>query len=92
MHWIWVPVGPRRGLKTKCDRGGIGRRAGFRFQWVTPWGFESPRSHEAGGTPSGLFVLFAVSWGELVRRERLHDEVDRGLDECRVVVEVDLSL
>ena len=28
------------------DRGGIGRRAGLRCQWVTPWGFESPRSHE----------------------------------------------
>src|SRR6185312_1535056 len=28
------------------DRGGIGRRAGLRCQWVTPWGFESPRSHQ----------------------------------------------
>jgi hypothetical protein len=32
-------------LAANRDCGGIGRRAGFRFQWVTPWGFESPQSH-----------------------------------------------
>src|SRR6266566_2884899 len=29
----------------KRECGGIGRRAGLRCQWVTPWGFESPHSH-----------------------------------------------
>ena len=28
-----------------CERGGTGRRAGFRSRWGNPWGFESPRSH-----------------------------------------------
>jgi hypothetical protein len=27
------------------ERGGTGRRAGFRSRWGNPWGFESPRSH-----------------------------------------------
>jgi hypothetical protein len=26
-------------------RGGIGRRAGFRYQWRESWGFESLRPH-----------------------------------------------
>src|SRR6266581_4274809 len=30
-------------------RGGIGRRAGFRFQWRKSWGFESLRPHHAEG-------------------------------------------
>jgi hypothetical protein len=30
-----------------CGRGGIGRRAGFRFQWRKSWGFESLRPHHA---------------------------------------------
>ncbi len=33
-------------------RGGTGRRAGFRYQWGNPWGFESLRPHQltrAGG-------------------------------------------
>src|SRR5262245_14165151 len=29
-----------------CGRGGIGRRAGLRCQWVTPWRFESSRPHQ----------------------------------------------
>ena len=29
----------------KCGRGGIGRRAGFRYQWRKSWGFESLRPH-----------------------------------------------
>ena len=29
----------------KCGRGGIGRRAGFRYQWRESWGFESLRPH-----------------------------------------------
>lgn len=33
----------------KCERGGIGRRAGFRFQYRKVWGFESPRSHQPRG-------------------------------------------
>ncbi len=28
-----------------CPGGGIGRRAGFRYQWVTPWRFESSPGH-----------------------------------------------
>ena len=28
-----------------CGRGGIGRRAGFRYQWRKSWGFESLRPH-----------------------------------------------
>jgi catechol 2,3-dioxygenase-like lactoylglutathione lyase family enzyme len=32
------------------ERGGTGRRAGFRSRWGNPWGFESPRSH----TPADL--------------------------------------
>ena len=38
----------RRYLKkqvTMCGRGGIGRRAGFRYQWRKSWGFESLRPH-----------------------------------------------
>ena len=29
------------------ESGGTGRRAGFRFQWGNPWGFESLLSHQA---------------------------------------------
>ena len=29
-----------------CGRGGIGRRAGFRYQWRESWGFESLRPHQ----------------------------------------------
>ena len=40
----WVrPCGARRG------RGGIGRHAGFRFQWRKPWGFKSLRPHHRAG-------------------------------------------
>lgn len=28
------------------ESGGIGRRAGFRFQWGNPWEFESPLSYQ----------------------------------------------
>ena len=31
--------------RTACESGGTGRRAGFRFLWGNPWGFESPLSH-----------------------------------------------
>ena len=31
-----------------CESGGIGRRTGFRFQRGSPWGFESPLSHQQG--------------------------------------------
>src|SRR6185369_2846951 len=33
----------------QCGRGGIGRRAGFRFPWRKSWGFESLRPHHANG-------------------------------------------
>ena len=29
-----------------CACGGIGRRAGFRFQCLLTWGFKSPQAHE----------------------------------------------
>ena len=35
-------------LATARERGGTGRRAGFRTRWGNPWGFESPRSHPPG--------------------------------------------
>ena len=34
---------------TMCGRGGIGRRAGFRYQWRKSWGFESLRPHHLTG-------------------------------------------
>jgi hypothetical protein len=33
-------------MSSRCERGGIGRHAGFRFLCLTAWGFESPRSHQ----------------------------------------------
>ena len=33
-------------FQRKCGRGEIGRRAGFRFLWVTPYGFKSLRPHQ----------------------------------------------
>lgn len=33
--------------RAACGRGEIGRRAGFRFPWACPWGFESPRPHQS---------------------------------------------
>ena len=33
------------------ESGGTGRRTGFRFQRVTPWGFESPLSHHVRRVP-----------------------------------------
>ena len=36
-----------------CPPGGIGRRAGFRFQWLRSWGFKSPGGHSAGGGATG---------------------------------------
>ena len=45
-------IAPHRGAhfhaaltQKHCADGGIGRRAGFRFQWSNPWGFESPPAH-----------------------------------------------
>ena len=37
----------RGGSCSYCESGGTGRRAGFRFQWGNPWGFESPLSHHS---------------------------------------------
>jgi hypothetical protein len=39
------PVGCRAAKILLGERGGTGRRAGFRSRWGNPWGFESPRSH-----------------------------------------------
>ena len=43
----WSQWSKRRKLfdHNMCESGGIGRRAGFRFLWGNPWGFESPLSH-----------------------------------------------
>ncbi len=42
-----IPGSPRAGCRPgKSESGGIGRRAGFRFQWGNPWEFESPLSHQ----------------------------------------------
>ena len=38
-------------LATACERGGTGRRAGFRSRCPRTWGFESPRSHTTARTP-----------------------------------------
>src|SRR5215212_3000211 len=32
----------------RCPGGGIGRRAGFRYQWCKPWRFESSPGHQHG--------------------------------------------
>jgi hypothetical protein len=46
-----TPPHPRRALCPPMpeglarENGGTGRRAGFRFRWGNPWGFESPFSH-----------------------------------------------
>jgi catechol 2,3-dioxygenase-like lactoylglutathione lyase family enzyme len=39
------------------ERGGTGRRAGFRSRWGNPWGFESPRSHTLPTRTSALHLL-----------------------------------
>src|SRR5574337_485173 len=38
-----------------CPGGGIGRRAGFRYQWVTPWRFESSPGHH-----QNLSIKFSI--------------------------------
>ena len=50
-------------------RGGIGRRAALRWQWVTPWGFESLRAHHfekstliTDARPGLAFDLACPSW------------------------------
>lgn len=41
-----TPAGSRAGvLGIVSGRGEIGRRAGFRFRWLCPWGFKSLRPH-----------------------------------------------
>ena len=47
LHGIDMKRRPMSGPATARGRGGIGRRAGFRFQWVTLWGFESLRPHQS---------------------------------------------
>lgn len=37
--------------------GGIGRRAGFRFQYSRVWGFKSPLAHHTHGSQSGVFLM-----------------------------------
>jgi hypothetical protein len=34
-------------VERTSERGGTGRRVGFRSRWPRPWGFESPRSHQS---------------------------------------------
>ena len=40
-----VPCTRRMTQESLCECGGIGRRAGFRYQYLTVWEFESPHSH-----------------------------------------------
>ena len=47
----------RVGKMVKCGRGGIGRRAGFRYQWRKSWGFESLRPHHL---TAKIFAAFAA--------------------------------
>ena len=54
-HVYFAPIGTQIFLSklANCDsitafpraRGEIGRRAGFRVRWVTPWRFESSRAY-----------------------------------------------
>ena len=46
-------------------RGGIGRRAGFRFRWRDPWGFESLRPHHFLLFPSSASVFRASNGSHL---------------------------
>ncbi len=48
-----------------CGRGGIGRRAGFRYQWRKSWGFKSLRPHhhlarEVGGYLGVLSIMLGT--------------------------------
>ena len=47
---------------TTCGRGGIGRRAGFRYQWRKSWGFESLRPHHL---TAKIFAAFAAQVQEM---------------------------
>ena len=40
----------------KRGRGGIGRRAGFRYQWRKSWGFKSLRPHQHLQTVVGAYL------------------------------------
>jgi hypothetical protein len=52
------------------ERGGTGRRAGFRSRWGNPWGFESPRSHPLL-TRSFALHLLSPARGRTVSCQRL---------------------
>src|SRR6185503_21355067 len=45
-HQLWHLYLPPSTCLGVRECGGIGRRAGFRYQWVTPCRFESGHSHE----------------------------------------------
>jgi hypothetical protein len=52
MRWLVVPeivdsISTRH--PTFCGYGVIGSRAGFRYQWRNPWGFESLYPHQIYG-------------------------------------------
>ena len=40
-----------------CPPGGIGRRAGFRYQWLRSWGFKSPGGHGEKGRKQRPFRI-----------------------------------
>ena len=50
-----------------CPPGGIGRRAGFRYQWPRSWGFKSPGGHFRNQLELGLTQLPSCPWLGLVR-------------------------
>ena len=52
-------VGSTPILGTICEHGGTGRRAGFRFQCLRTWGFDSPCSHHMRAD-RGLVILKTV--------------------------------
>src|SRR3954447_3610433 len=71
---------PDRLVAISCprrDRGGIGRRAGLRCQWVTLWGFESPRSHDLSCRKGSFFVPDGLEETEPVRLD--HGARDRAV-------------
>ena len=58
--------------------GGIGRRAGFRFQFLRAWEFKSPQAHKSPGQA----VLYCLALGVFGLRVKMCVwlGVSRGLD------------
>src|SRR5206468_11744986 len=52
----WAPTVIGRAPQRPRGRGGIGRRAGFRFQYRKMWGFESLRPHQSRRRRTKAFI------------------------------------